>query len=381
MPDDRLDLLIDDLYRLATDGSAEGGWEALLERVVLLAGASTAALQLASPAQGTTRLLATHNITEEVNQDYSEHFFARDIYLDFARNTPGQVLLSQDQLPDKQVERSEIYNDLFRPKMHNVFYVAGAVTPVGNGQILAFGLQRARERGAFTPEETRNIRRLWPHLRRATQVQLRLQQAETTQRLGFDALDRMAGGIIILTADRRILFMNRVARRLLEERNACATSHPGGRLRLTYGPADERFSLLLAQATTLGTPRRANTLRCPRAEGLPALVLMVAPFQPQSLGSPPGTAPLALLLLSDPREVPPPLPDQLMALFGLTPAEAGVAASLAQGLSPEEVAQARDVRLSTVRSQVQALLAKTGTRRQGELLRLLLSLPQPPPAD
>ncbi|MFC7609471.1 helix-turn-helix transcriptional regulator [Teichococcus aestuarii] len=145
--------------------------------------------------------------------------------------------------------------------------------------------------------------------------------------------------------------MNRAARRLLEERSGCATTGNGGRLRLTYGPADERFSLLLAQATTMGPPRRANTLRCPRAEGLPALMLLVAPFQPQTMVAMPGAAPLALLLISDPRDVPPPLPDQLMALFGLTPAEAGVAASLAQGLSPEEVAQAREVRLSTVRSR------------------------------
>ncbi|MFC4165882.1 helix-turn-helix transcriptional regulator [Teichococcus aestuarii] len=377
MPEDRLDALIDDLYGLAADGgSSESGWEALLARVALLMGATSAALQLASPQQGTTRLLATHNVADAVNQDYAAHFFPRDIFMDQARAMPGQLMLSQDHLPDALVAQSEIYNDLFRHHLHGAFYVAGGVTPVGDGQVLGFGLQRARERGAFTAEESRTLQRLWPHLRRAAQVQLRLQQAEVSQRLGFEALDRMTGGIVILAADRRILFMNRAARRLLEERSGCATTGNGGRLRLTYGPADERFSLLLAQATTMGPPRRANTLRCPRAEGLPALMLLVAPFQPQTMVAMPGAAPLALLLISDPRDVPPPLPDQLMALFGLTPAEAGVAASLAQGLSPEEVAQAREVRLSTVRSQVQALLAKTGTRRQGELLRLLLSLPQ-----
>ncbi|MFC7609470.1 hypothetical protein [Teichococcus aestuarii] len=138
MPEDRLDALIDDLYGLAADGgSSESGWEALLARVALLMGATSAALQLASPQQGTTRLLATHNVADAVNQDYAAHFFPRDIFMDQARAMPGQLMLSQDHLPDALVAQSEIYNDLFRHHLHGAFYVAGGVTPVGDGRCWA----------------------------------------------------------------------------------------------------------------------------------------------------------------------------------------------------------------------------------------------------
>jgi hypothetical protein len=37
--------------------------------------------------------------------------------------------------------------------------------------------------------------------------------------------------------------------------------------------------------------------------------------------------------------------------------------------------------LGTVRIQMKSLLSKTGTCRQSELVRLLMTLPQPPSAD
>lgn len=42
----------------------------------------------------------------------------------------------------------------------------------------------------------------------------------------------------------------------------------------------------------------------------------------------------------------------------------------------QDLAERRQVRLSTIPSQVRSLLFKTGTTRQGDLLRLLLSLPR-----
>jgi DNA-binding CsgD family transcriptional regulator len=41
----------------------------------------------------------------------------------------------------------------------------------------------------------------------------------------------------------------------------------------------------------------------------------------------------------------------------------------------DEIAEALDVGVATVRTHVQRLLAKTGTRRQSELVRLLVSGP------
>lgn len=60
--------------------------------------------------------------------------------------------------------------------------------------------------------------------------------------------------------------------------------------------------------------------------------------------------------------------------FGLTGAEVEIAAALTEGNTPAEIAEQRDVALSTVRSQIKALLAKTGAASQTDLVRLLASL-------
>ena len=68
-------------------------------------------------------------------------------------------------------------------------------------------------------------------------------------------------------------------------------------------------------------------------------------------------------------------PFVIQELFGLTPAEADVGVLLSGGSSVEKIASQRNVALSTVRSQLRMLLMKTGTERQGELVRRLLTMP------
>ena len=66
---------------------------------------------------------------------------------------------------------------------------------------------------------------------------------------------------------------------------------------------------------------------------------------------------------------------QLMDLFGLTAAEARLARGLCQGDSLEEYTQDQGVCLTTVKTQLRAVLAKTGTERQGGLIRLIAAIP------
>jgi DNA-binding CsgD family transcriptional regulator len=61
--------------------------------------------------------------------------------------------------------------------------------------------------------------------------------------------------------------------------------------------------------------------------------------------------------------------------FDLTPGEARVAVAAADGLSPESIASRHAVSIHTVRTQLRAVFAKTGTSRQAELVSLLASLP------
>jgi DNA-binding CsgD family transcriptional regulator len=59
--------------------------------------------------------------------------------------------------------------------------------------------------------------------------------------------------------------------------------------------------------------------------------------------------------------------------FGLTKAEARLALRLAEGASLASAAEAFNVKMTTVRSQLQQVFAKTGASRQTELVAMLLS--------
>jgi DNA-binding NarL/FixJ family response regulator len=62
---------------------------------------------------------------------------------------------------------------------------------------------------------------------------------------------------------------------------------------------------------------------------------------------------------------------QLIDLYGLTSAEAAVAAALAGGIRAEDVARARRVSLDTVRAQVRNLLRKTNATNLRDLERII----------
>ena len=90
----------------------------------------------------------------------------------------------------------------------------------------------------------------------------------------------------------------------------------------------------------------------------------------------PLTAPLirtAIVVLRDAARRDFVQPAALERLFHLTPAEARLASLLANGVSVEDAAAQLGVTRNTIRTQLQAVFAKTRTNRQGDLIRLILS--------
>ncbi len=65
----------------------------------------------------------------------------------------------------------------------------------------------------------------------------------------------------------------------------------------------------------------------------------------------------------------------MLQLYGLTRAESRLAAKLAQGRSLDEAAAMLNITTQTARGYIKRILGKTGTKRQVELVRLLLLSP------
>jgi DNA-binding CsgD family transcriptional regulator len=83
-----------------------------------------------------------------------------------------------------------------------------------------------------------------------------------------------------------------------------------------------------------------------------------------------------LLILIDAVERREPSPALLKQLFGLTPAEARLAIEVVRGHGLKGIASALQVSEGTVRTQLKAILAKTNTHRQADLVGLLVRIAQ-----
>ena len=84
-----------------------------------------------------------------------------------------------------------------------------------------------------------------------------------------------------------------------------------------------------------------------------------------------------LLLLAEPANASVPHADLLRLLFDLTPAEARLTRHLLEGRTPAEAAAHLRITNATTRVHLRRIFAKTGVRRQAELVRLLLGLGGP----
>jgi DNA-binding CsgD family transcriptional regulator len=65
--------------------------------------------------------------------------------------------------------------------------------------------------------------------------------------------------------------------------------------------------------------------------------------------------------------------DRLRAAFGFTEAEARLAALMAAGEDLRSAAEALEITYGTARMRLAQIFDKTETRRQGELIKLLLT--------
>jgi DNA-binding CsgD family transcriptional regulator len=99
------------------------------------------------------------------------------------------------------------------------------------------------------------------------------------------------------------------------------------------------------------------------------LIVRAVPIDPAARAEIDGAA--LVLMLIDPEDCPEPSDAILQQVFGMTRAESRIATRLICGESLQEIASESGVTIGTVRSQVKALFAKTGTHRQAELVALL----------
>jgi DNA-binding CsgD family transcriptional regulator len=184
----------------------------------------------------------------------------------------------------------------------------------------------------------------------------------------IEAMGLLEYGVLLVDAEACVCFVNRRAQDLVR---AQALSLIGGQLRAASPDQTMILHALIARYARLnGDGAHAREASCHR---LGRLMLQFAGVSPvRSLGL--GAKRLVAVFVIDPESFSDPTPAQLQRQFGLTPAEAEIACEIVKGEGLVACARRMGISRATASTHLQRIFEKTGTRRQAQLVRAILTL-------
>lgn len=190
--------------------------------------------------------------------------------------------------------------------------------------------------------------------------------------VGLLALDHMATAVVVADGAGHVLHMNQSAVALVAEKDGFTID--SGEVCRGALPA-ETHALLEAireQATGDGRSDAVTAVSLSRPSMRHPLLAIAMPLDPQP--TTPDRASV-VLFVTDP-DRPPALDAEVVArLYGLSGAESRLACMLATGRDLADAARVLQITMETARTYLKRIFAKTQTRRQAELVRLILASP------
>ncbi len=338
------DLLID-LYRCASEPA---GWMPFLDAFCERLGIRSAVVHgitFGGAVQARSFWLAhdRHSDIDAYNRLISD---ARNPRLDVQRALLGVNRLVGDadlfRHAGEQRERAHIEEREAALGMGNFI---GTLVPAGADTYYGVALHRdAGDRSAYSPRDRARIAGFVPHLVQAARMCHDDARRQAWAGMLGQAADALPLAAWIVDADGHVAWRNG---------RALALERTGQGVRV-----DRCGCLYLGDGMPSGVPG------CHRIGGGPVLYAVVRRL---------GEGPHRLVAVTEPARMPGVSAAALRTYFGLTDAEACLAAALVGGSALETYAQARGVSIGTARNQLKQVLAKVGVPRQSELVRVVLT--------
>lgn len=318
---------------------------------------------------------AVGSVTDpEVNSPAGIAVFLRDPLSRVTATMPvGAVYHPLRMLDEAEFRRGELWLDWYRPRdMHDGL----ACNLLMSGGFHWFlDIQRGAGQPAFDAAEAGLLRKFVPHLQRAGEIGRSL---EKTSAFAL-AFSHLPFGVAMVDENRRVVQINQAAEAML--------ARPGSPLRLKSG---------LIEAASPGSDLRAldrliwdacampgiafsggGTMLMPSGREQPErrrFVLSVAPLVDARAYGLAADRCAVVMMREVGLEMGTGFEDHVRSAFGLTRAEARLAAALASGRSLKEAAVDTELRFSTVRTYLDRIFRKTGTNQQSQLVALLKSV-------
>jgi len=300
---------------------------------------------------------------------YKERFAGLDPWASSLARAPlERVMLGNEHLREDELVKTEFFNEFARPG--GMFRPMGVRMQLSPGIYSTIGSDLPWSKLRFEQSDKPRLRSVIPYVKRALQLRLRWRNSQIRSRTKAAILDTLAFAIIVCDNKGRVEYANAAANALDRAGAAISFGHRGRGLR-TRTPAETQLLHRLIGDVAAGGA--GGSMQVSGVDGNTLMLALVTPL-PAGLSSDdaPGRVLISLRWAKDSASF---TTATLGSLFGLSPAQAEIALAIFNGKSPEQIATERSIAISTLRTHLAEIFARTGAENQRDLVRLLGMLP------
>nr|CRH05159.1 Protein of unknown function. Containing DNA-binding HTH domain [Candidatus Magnetococcus massalia] len=369
--------LLDLLYEAVSDDSQ---WPLFMQRVAEHFDSSASFFICGDMAEEAMSFSAQHGIDPALLDSYAKQIQSDPrtaLFTQFAgRSFNLAALMEHDPELVERWYASAIYQELFRSC--DIEHLMAFLLPDGGARGGALGVFRPPTAKEYSEVELQQFAALAPHLSRAVKQQRQFAQLEEERWAALSILDDLTMGVIICEESTRVLFSNRKAQQIAKKRDGLSLRH--GEVWANQQKESDLLRALTQGCVRLAQEGRGMQGQClslPRKQSLRPLHLRIMPIWKSRghLSVPDLKRPVCAIYVTDPD-----LPQEteielLQRMFGLTPKEAELLSLLVAGLSVQDSAKRMGSRVETARTHLKSIFAKTVTKGQSELVKLVATSP------
>ena len=277
-----------------------------------------------------------------------------------ARNHAG-FLRDNDCFTPDELDRDPVYSGFWRQR--GLGWNAGTMLSGCSGDSMVFSFEKAYAKGPVEPSAIAFLDILRPHLARAALLSARLglqkaqAMAAVLETLGIPGAVLKSSGVLVAANS----LLSSLMPAFIQDRRRGIT--------LSNAKADGLLQEALSRIASSGARSALSSIPVPAADHLPPIILHLIPVRGAAHDIFGQASSLLMITPVDRAAVP--VSEVLQGLFDLTPAEARIARGISAAQSVEGLALELGVSRETIRSQLKAVLSKTGLSRQQELVALL----------